>query len=407
MIYISPDRKYINMFVPRRIWHLTQSDKFIFNGRELRCADAIDFSHTMAISLHFFNRTRVNLSTQVLKKKYGANYARYIEWAKSINMIELVSNHYKGRFSRQYQISDEVMQDLMRYKMRNRRLMRMYSKLSSELLSQRLIDDSDPVRRQHALLAKDMSKFTIDMQLAKEIIQQEQLDESKRSHLEWIMDSINNKQFFWSSDEYGRMHTNFTVLKKCIRNGAITCSGQPIDEVDIVNSQPLFLTILMRKHGVLDNFRDFVLDVRNGQMYDQISKYSGVTRSRAKKLCFTVLYGKNNDSNENKIFRGIYPSVWQWLKKIKIEQKNYRFVAHELQRMEAEWMFNRLMPELRQRIPDTAFFTVHDSVFFPMDKRREVVRIFRKCMAELMMEEGQYITQYEELHTEETEGIRT
>ena len=61
----------------------------------------------------------------------------------------------------------------------------------------------------------------------------------------YSIDSIDKKHIFYHFDEYGRMHTNYTILKSYVRKNYIFIDDDDVSEIDIPNSQPLFLTKLI------------------------------------------------------------------------------------------------------------------------------------------------------------------
>ena len=52
-------------------------------------------------------------------------------------------------------------------------------------------------------------------------------------------------------DDYGRVHTNITQVKREVRESALTCDGGPVTEVDIKSSQGAFLCYIIE--GCLKN----------------------------------------------------------------------------------------------------------------------------------------------------------
>lgn len=301
--------------------------------------------------------------------------------------MTLTGNHCSGKFSRQYQIMDEKMIDLRRHVIRDQVLLNRYNKISADRMSKMLSRQHlTELQIQHGKLIKDMTYFDVDLHKAKTSLKELGLTEEddRYSRIMWVAESIKQGQHFFTTDNYGRLHTNFTILKKVIRNGCITHSGQAIDEVDITNSQPLFLTVLMRQEGVDIKYANFVSDVRSGKIYETLQKYSGLTRKKSKELCFQVLYGANTSSPQNRVFRNVYPDVWQWIKSWKHGQGQYQALARKLQQMESQWVYETLMPKLRQVLPYTPFFTVHDSVYFPSDRRKTVVSVFNQCLSDLL-----------------------
>ena len=59
--------------------------------------------------------------------------------------------------------------------------------------------------------------------------------------------TIDQNQIFFHPDKYGRIHTNLTNLQTDIRN-YLRVGESTLAEIDIANSQPLFLSLLLRRN---------------------------------------------------------------------------------------------------------------------------------------------------------------
>ena len=61
-------------------------------------------------------------------------------------------------------------------------------------------------------------------------------------------------------DDYGRVHTNVTQLKKEVRECALSCDGKPVSEVDIKSSQGvLFCFLVAQIVAALTTGQSFIL----------------------------------------------------------------------------------------------------------------------------------------------------
>jgi len=203
------------------------------------------------------------------------------------------------------------------------------------------------------------------------------------------IDSINRNGIFFKFDEYGRLHTNFTILKKEIRQNYLTIDGEEICEMDIKNSQPFFFVQLLKKEIGLDAFNSecnrFLDLVNNGLIYDDLmDKLSLKERDDAKKLMYRVLFGSNKDKCvENSSFNKIYPTIFNYLLEIKENDGHYNKMSHNLQRMESDFIFNDVVSNIKNRYPHIRLFTVHDSICFPKKYSNEVELIFNNELKKL------------------------
>ncbi len=162
-----------------------------------------------------------------------------------------------------------------------------------------------------------------------------------------------------------------------------------IYEVDIKNSQPLFFAVILKKqlsHINGDTKKYFDL-VKNGLLYEDIIANSCLkTRSEAKELIYKVLFGNNLKANKkvNKIFKTLYPSVYEYILEFKESKNNYKELSHELQKLESEFVFNQVIKEIYETYPEIVLFTVHDSIIFPKSYQEKVEVIFNKHFQNLI-----------------------
>jgi len=181
-------------------------------------------------------------------------------------------------------------------------------------------------------------------------------------------------------------------LKKFIRSNCLTIDGEEISEIDIDNSQPLFFAVWLKKEIGEDNFNDeirkYVECVKNGLIYDEIQQaFPKKLKSRkdAKILMYKILFGDNIDKkSESKIFSSLYPTVYEYIKEFKYLSTSYKSLAHELQALESDFIFNKVVLEIKKKFPKIKLFTVHDSIVYPSKYKEEINIIFRKHMKKMI-----------------------
>jgi hypothetical protein len=214
----------------------------------------------------------------------------------------------------------------------------------------------------------------------------------EKYHLNTIsIDNIRNKHIFFKFDGYGRFHTNFTILKKCIRENFITIDGEEIKELDIKNSQPFFFGIFLKKELGVENLNKECLDyielANNGLIYDYLlDKFPNdlYSRDEAKHLVYKVLFGTNNGDKENKLFKQAFPTVLNYISEFKeVKYDSYKQLSHQLQRLESDFIFGSVVKDIYKKIPDAHLFTVHDSIYYPIKHKDMIEFLFNSWLNQL------------------------
>jgi hypothetical protein len=146
----------------------------------------------------------------------------------------------KGEKSFGYRIGDKFdSNETVRIECRNRRL-------RDKILTIRL-QDFRHYTKVHRHLFDWLRKVELDFGTALRIINQTRYDDGKLSRQEWrdlnvlAARIICDKEFELTTCHYGRVHTNVTRLIRPVRR-ELRIASTPLVEIDIANSQPLFLT---------------------------------------------------------------------------------------------------------------------------------------------------------------------
>lgn len=378
------NEQYILEFIPKDLEYLTKQSKIFYNGVNLKCSYLTNIVHDL-ISKYYFSFNvdiKFNLSSVLLRKKYGENYNKYIDYLIDQGVIILVSNYLVGTKARTYKIDVKyVDDDLIRFKCKDTFLLKksknryssitnIYTNTIPTNIKERLINDLYKIKIDHENALKHITKY----------------DDVKFKKNKFTINNIKNGDIFFSFDSFGRFHNNFTTLKKEIRNNYLTINNEVLAEVDIKNSQPFFLSVLLKKEllQINNDTRKFIDLTINGLIYEYIIENSNLeSRDKAKDMMYIVLFGDNKKNanrihnNYNKIFKKLFPSVAEYLWEFK-NSRTYKEMSHELQRMESNFIFNTVIEEIYQKYPNIVLFTVHDSIIFPKSYLNEVEEIFYK-----------------------------
>ena len=135
---------------------------------------------------------------------------------------------------------------------------------------------------------------------------------------------------------------------------------------------------IMDISGIYEYFQEHM-----DEKFDEI-----VTRDKIKKTWITYVFG-NGYSDESPKFKDLHmlDIIWKYefplLRKILLHFKrdNYKALAHALQRMEADIVFNKICPEIDVKL-GIKYCSVHDSLMVEESYCEEVAQIFDTVLKE-------------------------
>jgi len=217
---------------------------------------------------------------------------------------------------------------------------------------------------------------------------------------------------------FGRFHTNFTRLCGEIRKNHLAIDGEKLVEIDIVNSQCLFVANLLMRTGnylrtcsLHSNVRNhhehyrkhlanayiphlcqlvsrpipstspydlrisdpFVQSVIKGRVYEDFQDhFSLATRDHAKVEFFKTVYSGNVDR-----FRQVFPAAGRSLAKL-VRKHRYKWVSRQMQWEESDVILRKAVDRLRREHPMIPVITVHDSIL----TTERYVAVVRRIMLE-------------------------
>ena len=373
----------ISQFIPQKLKTLIGDEKYLtYNGRKIKTAYLVDFMHSLIMKYHNTKRLTFNLSSIILREKYGSYYNFYTNWLLDNEFIKLISDYYVGKKAKTYRINEKLVIGCSRYCNTDRVLLKKYRRnvlaLNVDKTNYNWIEED--IRKK---IVNDLFYVDVDMKKAQTIL--DTLEKEALDKNEYSVECVKDKHIFFHFDKYGRCHTNFTVLKSEIRKECLFIDGEEIEEIDIRNSQPLFLAILIEKYNDLLNcvdpgeyefFKDLVV---NGKFYDYYMENVNIkNKKEAKKSVYKVLFGRNLDDDENYNFKNLFPTVHDFILIYKEHFEDYKALAYELQRSESNFLFNSIIREIMEYNPEIKLFTVHDSISYSKRYSEDVNRIFNR-----------------------------
>lgn len=186
----------------------------------------------------------------------------------------------------------------------------------------------------------------------------------------------------------GRVYSPVTLMKKEFRS-FLRLNGKELYEIDLSNSQPLFLYILIKenKPEILFNesVRRYYTDVVQGQLYENIlhtykemyPKYSELERADIKLSVLGMFFSKDKNKKEEdtiyrrntrNVFSFLYSDVYDFI----LETKEYKnnTLSVKLNNMESDIFINALYEVTQGNVE---YVTCHDAVYTTSLKKDDLL----------------------------------
>lgn len=375
-------KKHSFQFLPILLEEVSKSKTIKYKNNNLKSAYLIDIIHNLLLRYYFKKENSFNLSSLILKEKYGHRYNYYINYLTENNLLILIKNHLKGKNSRIYKLNDDIItQEIKRYRNCDNILL----KKSKTFIDTE--EKSNILPEVKAKLIKDLYSVEIDFQNAIFYLDST-TDNDIYNKNKYVVESIHDNHIFYHFDAYGRLHTNFTILKSHIRKNCLLINGEETFEKDISNSQPLFLYKLIRDNDTIivdDNeLKLFKSLTMSGDFYQYVIDKSGlqINKRDIKELIYKVLFGRNYNTKSDRLFKKIFPTIHTFIKAYKTEEGDYRKMAYGLQRAESNLIFNKIIKKIMELYPEIIIITVHDSIICSKKYKDVVEIIFDKILKE-------------------------
>jgi hypothetical protein len=198
----------------------------------------------------------------------------------------------------------------------------------------------------------------IDKPLALELLHGTAAGKDNYSMQTRLINDIDEGRYRIKLDPQGRLYGNSTNVKTEVRK-ALLLGGKGIEGLDVRNSQPAFLGMLLVERGI-SGIANYVEMACTGVLYNHLARLMGILRDEAKGLLFRDVFGKKGEypSEMENVFESEFPTVHKFIREF--NQHNHGALLRELQRVEADLVIHRVAMSLPKDYP---FFSIHDGVY--------------------------------------------
>ena len=187
-------------------------------------------------------------------------------------------------------------------------------------------------------------------------------------------------------DKSNRIHTNLTNLKSDLRR-FLSVQGEKLGQVDITNSQPLFLYLIIKDETEIpqDEKETYRALVENGKFYEYFFEKLNLTsdkRDEVKEMTYKYIFYGETPTYENtcfNIFREDFPNIVNFIADVK--KSDYKQLAFLLQKAESTFVIEKVASEFIRRNETTTEFmgTIHDSIVVKASKLDQAVQVMKEC----------------------------
>lgn len=239
--------------------------------------------------------------------------------------------------------------------------------INKKLDAHRIRNERDMIKEGLGDYIRSLKELRIDAEKAKKHVSNHYVVGTNKYQQRMLaILSIEKGDFFYVMDKNGRVHTNITNLAKDLRKFLIRETGELLKEVDITNSQPLFVYCLLKNTGNIDKDEikkygelvstGFYENLNGGDFKDETER--GIFKEKVYKM----FYGKkwNYKGTLETKFACLFPDITNYI----IEQKkvDYKKLANLMQKAEADFIINKCVKEIFKNNGYDFCLSIHDSI---------------------------------------------
>lgn len=319
----------------------------------------------------------IPVNMDILKSLISYNYARvFLSNLVENGIIECDNFYLKNVKSTSYKLKEEFYKD--KFKFVNVEDNRLNDKLDRNVFKEKykLLEGSDG----YQYVTKWMECLSIDKTGAEKYINDNIIGEDKLYTYQMVTDIFEQK--FAKKDSTGnRLHNNLTNLPTPLRSFT-TINNNKLCQVDIKNSQPLFLYIALRNYDInnveLNKYKTVVCETGFYEFFAKKLNYNLDESNRSvfkKKIFGGVLFDKNRNylSKYETVFKKEFPEIFDVIRSIK--SKKYEEVAIMLQKTESKFIFACIEELMFITNHQIELLTIHDSIVTILGKEDIVKKV--------------------------------
>ncbi|NOZ35657.1 MAG: hypothetical protein GXO80_10215 [Chlorobi bacterium] len=363
------------------------------------------------------NNAFIDINMQFFKSATVSNIDKYIIILKNGYFLETDKFYLKGKKSIGYKINEKYtnVDEITEIKILPK--MNLYKKMQKRIINKKAHYSRSPFYLQE--MRKEFFDLELDYKKAFQFITDNK-ENYKNALIHYAaIQNLQDKRlrYFFKSKSNNRLNTNITSLWKELRQ---FFKGDYVS-IDLANSQPFFLSILINTIINYDNIHstgimyDMILDksfktfgiislkkisklnqkskksnlvnlsllietTKNGLFYEYLQEViKDKTRDEIKKITFEIYYSQNSSYIKNKLlFKKAFPYILEVVEILK--RKNYKSLSIFMQQIESYIFIDCIAKKLveAQIIP----LTIHDSIIIKKQHHKKVLEIMKQVFSE-------------------------
>lgn len=221
-----------------------------------------------------------------------------------------------------------------------------------------------------------LKRIKVDYKGAKKLISTNYSDHKHKFNQRVLaLDMVHAEDFFFNRGKKGRrLNTNISTFPKELRqfikvDDAWTEQPVKLVEIDIKNSQPLFLLVYLLRYqsdsiptGELAKYQEIVEKGFYEYFMEKlfIEDRDKVKKDVYKKLLFNKRYGKILTEYEM-VFKIDFPNIFNFISTLK-ESKGHQELSHRMQKVESAFIVDFIAKKYTEQYPQGFIATIHDSI---------------------------------------------
>lgn len=310
----------------------------------------------------FSSEDFIPIQMKVLKKLVSYDYAhKFLKNLIEGGILKTDNFYIKGLKSRGYKLEDKFKREkFFRVECKDLKLKKKITTVHKNKKNKVFKESFG-----YGYVTNCMESLDIDYKNAIKFID-ETIEEENRESAYTITADLFEFKFATVDDKGKRLHNNLTNISRDLRK-FITYKNKGLVQVDIKNSQPLFLYLMMKDYFISDDemekYKNVVLNIG---FYEFFAEKIGFdlnedNRKNFKQKIFSgVLFDRNRSkySKYEEVFKKEFPAIFHVVRSM----KNYEYeqVAINLQKTESKFIFYCVEKVAKEsKIP---LFTIHDSI---------------------------------------------
>lgn len=353
---------YTNNRIKREIREITKNDGFekdfyyhyLFIVSHIRTAPFLD--------RRFNNGDFIPLQMKLLKKLVSYDYAHvFLNNLVNAGILRCDNYYVRGLKAKGYKVTEEFTNEKYYViECEDTKLKRKVTK--------RLADTKNKVFEEsfgYGYVTNCMEDLKVSQNACNSFIKGNIKEVEKTTSYEMMTDMFSQK-FAKVDDKGKRLHNNLTNFATPLRK-FLTYKGRQLIQVDIKNSQPLFLYLLMKKFHIseeeMKKYENVVLNYGFYEFFAEKLDYKLTAKNRKdfkQKIFSGVLFDRNRReyTKYEEVFKTEFPGIFHIIRDMK--SREHEQVAISLQKTESKFIFYCVEKIAKEKkIP---MFTIHDSI---------------------------------------------